>query len=212
MKKNYNNTISIFFTKNITIITFIIILTLSFYYFVKSIKCNNNDKIIIQQKNISSNDNPYGLFTKPNYGYTNIPGDVLLNPYVPPLKDERYIIDERIKFNNVDKVPINTNTNIGYVDTNYRQLGILTSIKGDKQKILPLLGKPLYSNRNKWNYYTQEEKNNIKLPIIFKKKSCTSDYGCEEIYNGDSVFVKGYNTLFKVEMYDNDTIRYLPFF
>ena len=52
-----------------------------------------------------------------NYPYSNIPSDVLLNPYTPPLKDERYA------------VPINISTNIGAVETNYRQIGILTPVQ-----------------------------------------------------------------------------------
>ena len=32
------------------------------------------------------------IHVRPNYGYTNLPNDILLNPYVPPLKDDRYLV------------------------------------------------------------------------------------------------------------------------
>ena len=48
-------------------------------------------------------------------------------------------------------------------------------------------------------------------PVSFKSKSCTSEYGCNEISNGDTVYVDGLNATFQVTMYDNATMRYLPF-
>ena len=78
--------------------------------------------------------------------------------------------------------------------------------------ILPLMGKPLFTNRDKWNYYTMTDKNNmIKLPITYKGKSCTNEYGSDKIYNGDTVYVEGYNDAFKCTIYDNDVMRYIPY-
>ncbi len=37
------------------------------------------------------------------------------------------------------------------------------------------MGKSLITNRDKWNYYTMTDKNNmIKLPITHKGRSCTN--------------------------------------
>ena len=47
----------------------------------------------------------------------------------------------------------------------------------------------------------------IKLPITFKNKSCTSDQGCDNVYNGDTLYVEGYNDLFRVTVYDNNTMQ-----
>ena len=56
-------------------------------------------------------------------------------------------------------------------------------------------------------------KNNmIKLPISFKGKSATNEYGIDNLYNNDNVYVEGYNDTFKVTMYDNQVMRYIPFF
>ena len=131
--------------------------------------------------------------------------DVLLNPYDAPLRDERV-------FNNINiptNIPINIPTQS--FNTNYRQLGILTRVNRD-DTILPLMGRPLIVNRDKWNYYTMNDKNNvIKLPISFKNKSCTSNTGCDSVYNGDTVYVEGYADLFRVTLYDNATMEYIPY-
>jgi len=110
-------------------------------------------------------------------------------------------------------VPINIPTQYpGGLDSSYRQVGILTPEIGDKDLILPLMGKPLITNRDKWNFYTMNDKNTmIKLPITFKGKSGTSEYGVDNIYNNDTVYVQGYGQRFKATIYDNDTMRYLPF-
>ena len=72
------------------------------------------------------------------------------------------------------------------------------------------MGKPLFTNRDKWNFYTMNE-NNIKLPVTFKQKSCTNEYGCDNIYNGDTVYVDGIDSTFKATIYDNATMKYIPF-
>jgi len=132
--------------------------------------------------------------------------DVLLNPYDAPIRDER--IYNNYYYNSV-KIPINVPTQS--VNTNYRQLGILTRVNKD-DTILPLMGRPLIVNRDKWNYYTMNDKNNmIKLPISFKNKSCTSNIGCDSVYNGDTVYVEGYSDLFRVTLYDNSTMEYIPY-
>ena len=138
---------------------------------------------------------------KSNWPYNNFSNDVLLNPYAPPLRDERY---------SIPSIPINISTNVGAVDTNYRQLGILTATN-TKGKILPLMGRPIYTNRDKWQYYTMSDQHNsIKLPVSRNGKSCTNEYGCDRLYNSDTVYIEGVNEAYRVTMYDNDTIRYLP--
>ena len=148
----------------------------------------------------------------PNYPYNNIPKDVLLNPYSPPLRDERYFIPE-MTYMPPGSVPINVPTNIGAVDTTYRQVGIMTPLNGvEKNNILPLMGRILFNRRDLWNYYTiSNQHNNVKLQILVKGKSALTDTGVDKIYNGDSVYVQGENDAYKVTIYDNDTIRYLPF-
>ena len=56
------------------------------------------------------------------------------------------------------------------------------------------------------------DKNNaIKLPVSKNGKSCTSEYGCNDLFNGDVVYVEGYNDSFKVTMYENQKLSYIPY-
>lgn len=137
----------------------------------------------------------------------SIQRDVLLNPYDAPLRDDRYNVNlSKQHIIPVHSIPINVATQS--INTSYRQVGILT--RGNT--ILPLMGKPLYTNRDKWNFYTMNDKNNmIKLPLSNKGKSCTNEYGCDNIYNGDGVYVEGYNDTFKATVYDNQVMQYIPF-
>jgi len=148
---------------------------------------------------------PPSMFqSRANYGVSNAQEDVLLNPYVPPMRDDRSM-DIRGPV-----VPINVSTQ-GTANAAYRQVGILTRINGP-ETILPLMGRPLFRNRDKWQFYTISEKSNfIKLPISVKGRSCTNEYGCDNVYTGDTVYVEGYNDAFKVTAYDNSVMQYLPF-
>ena len=165
--------------------------------------------------------NPFTFFFQPNVPYSNIPGDVYMNPYSAPLQDTRYMVPSLdIRDGNIDGnmrgrggvmgVPINVSTQS--VDTHYRQLGILTRAYGGEETILPLMGRPLFVSRDKFQYYTLSDKNNsVKLPVSVRGKSCTGEYGCDSLSNGDMVYVEGYNDAFRVTMYDNATINYIPY-
>ena len=134
--------------------------------------------------------------------------DVFFDLYKAPLRDDRC-------FNQGTRdvrgsVPINVSTQ-SCDEAPYRQIGILTRHGGKDETILPLMGRPLFLRRDKWNFYTLNDKNNmIKLPVKVKGKSGTSEIGCDNVYSGDIVFVEGYNDAFKVTTYDNDIVRYLP--
>lgn len=136
-------------------------------------------------------------------------GDTLTDPYLPPLKDNRYFPLPT----HGQGVPINVRTQ-GF-DTSYRQVGILTRVGagGDpKETILPVMGRPLFANRNKWQFYTMSDSNNsVKLPISLGGKHCTGEYGCDDLNNSDTVYVEGYNTPFKATIYENEFPRYIPF-
>ena len=165
-------------------------------------KCNNNNN---NNNNINNNNNNLdNLSIKPAFGYNNN-NDILLNPYAPPLRDDRIFNNENCS----NKIPINIPTQS--LNTNYRQIGILTRVNGG-EVILPLMGRPLFRNRDKWNFYTMNDKNSmIKLPISFKNKSCTSQQGCDNVYDGDTVYVEGFNDVFRVTIYDNNVMEYIPY-
>ena len=56
-----------------------------------------------------------------------------------------------------------------------------------------------------------DQNNSVKLPVSSNGKSCTNEYGCDSLSNGDTVYLEGYNDAFKVTMYDNNVMRYIPF-
>jgi hypothetical protein len=196
--------------ENITMIFFIVTIIIIYFIYL-SLYQNKNNKKETKKLDVSFFSNWI-----PSWPYYN--KDIIGNPYVPPLRDERYLINENI-FNGISsplfngRVPINISTNIGAVDTQYRQLGILTPLNGpSKDNILPLMGRPLFTNRNMWNYFTtSNQHNNVKLPVSRNGKSCTNEYGCDKLYNGDTVYIEGINEPYRITEYDNDTIKYLPF-
>ena len=191
--------------ENITLVILFSIISIIIYlvytrYNSTNIDNNNHNNIHMQKMN---NHN----YSQHNHNIEMIPRppDVLLNPYTPPFRDNRYNRPQG------GLIPINISTNIGSVDTTYRQVGILTPLKitNDDKKILALMGRPLFTNRDKWQFYTMT-KHNIKLPIFKNGKSGTSEYGCDNIYSGDRINVEGYNHDFKATIYDNNTIQYIP--
>jgi len=202
--------------ENFTLLYVIIaILVMIYMFYIRQSSMNNDNQRQSNNANISEDNysqqnasimsSMLGIFPRPSYSFSNVQNDVLMNPYTPPLKDERVFMSNDVR----GGVPININTRA--VDTSYRQIGLLKRMNGE-ETLLPLLGRPLYVGRDKWQYYTMNDSNNqLKLPVSFKSKSCTSEYGCDEISNGDTVYVDGINATFQATIYDNATMRYIPF-
>lgn len=148
--------------------------------------------------------------------------DTLNDAYSPPLKnDGMYFPDDMGNIrSSIDIrgqpaiaptaiVPINIQTR-GY-SASYTQIGILTRTKGGDM-ILPLMGRRIMNGRSKLQYYTISNTGsvNTKLPISVNGKSCSGEYGCDEMSNGDTVYVEGYNDIFKATIYENNMFSYLP--
>lgn len=125
------------------------------------------------------------------------------------VKKQVYRDDTYIQPRQVVNVPVNVPTQPVLYNRHYEQIGILTN---SNKEILPLFGKIASSNRSKWNYYTMNNSYNaVKLPITFKNKSCTGEYGCDELMNGDTVYVEGYNSVFEAKIYEKNTLNYIPY-
>ena len=198
--------------ENMTVffIFFVIILIIGFLYYSLNLSSLSNlsnitSKYTLNVSNENSSRPLSGLYPRPGYSFSNIEKDVLLNPYQAPLRDNSIFPNA----NYSNRVPINVPTQS--YDSNYRQIGILTRI-GGKETILPLMGRPLITNRDKWNFYTLSENNNLlKLPISYNGRKCMSENGCNDLYTGDTVKVDGYDDSFKVTTYENDSPRYIPY-
>jgi hypothetical protein len=152
-------------------------------------------------------------------------GSTLQNIYVPPLNT----VDVRgpVQLPSTPSVatlglglPVNIQTSSA--NTSYRQIGILTKNTnggangrgGTDPLILPLFGRNLLNGRDKWQYYTMANSGgvafNAKLPISVNGRSCTSEYGCDSVSNGDTVYVEGYNDTFRATIYENAALNYIP--
>jgi len=201
----------VFCIENLTltfILFFILLIGFVMYTIVNNNQMNNK---INKQKNkqikrkYSEIDNSQ-YYINPTEILSTNRDSIFLNPYSPPLKQNRFYPNY---YHDIRKFPVNISTS--HYDFDYTQVGILTSTTG-KERIIPLFGRPLHKNRNKWQYYTMTDKNNfIKLPISYKGKSCTGTYGCDEIFNGDTVYVEGYNEALKVTIYENNNPSYIPY-
>lgn len=128
----------------------------------------------------------------------------IINPLFPPERSHPY------KINNYG-VPINIPTR-GY-SSGYQQVGAIIGTGDDSdKKILPLYGMQNYPGSKQWSYYTGTDNyNSVKLPIEINGKNCLDNNGCNEIYDGDLVNVNGYSNNFKVNLYNLDKPRYIPY-
>jgi hypothetical protein len=178
------------------------ILVLGYLIYITIIRQQPSTAVVIQQP--ASID-----IQKDRYGNGKVwPPDVLNNQYAQPLRDTNYI----------QMALPSVATNVGYVNTSYRQIGVLgphgnanhTNQHHD-QELLILMGRPLYVNRNKWQYYVlSNQRNGVKLTVFVKGKPATNEYGVDELYTNDLVSVQGYRTIYRVELYENDYITYVP--
>jgi hypothetical protein len=176
---------------------FLVICIISIGYFLYN---RMKQPVVIQNNRVET-----GIRNDRNDGLRNTE-DVLLNPYSPPLNDERYFPNGL----GIRGLPINVSTTA--VESTFRQVGILTPLNGvSKDSILPLMGKILFARRDLWNYYTiSNQHNNVKLPVSVKGRSALNENGVDKVFDGDTVYVDGLNQPFKATIYDNTIMRYLP--
>ena len=198
---------NMFCIRNTTIFFIVILSAIGIYFFY-----SNYSKMMTASTSSSMPSMPMSASMPPLFMISSrANSDVLEDPYAPPLRNDSYFggINGGNMMPMAAGIPINVRTQGPPINTNYRQVGLLTRING-KETILPLMGRPLQKNRDKWQFYTMSDKNNsVKLPISFKKKSCTGEYGCDNIYNGDTVYVEGYKDAFQATIYDNAVMEYI---
>jgi hypothetical protein len=113
-------------------------------------------------------------------------------------------------------MPINIPTR--GVPDQFQQIGVLTAPGGTEtsgtptRTILPLFGRKLDTNRDRWNYYTRTDGlNPVQVPLEFKRRNCDDDTGCEEIMNGDTISVPVMGQSYVANVYRYSTPRYIPF-
>ena len=195
---------------------FTVILLIIYIFYTQFIKVNNTPNVfLINNPTPSIMTSKYSNSILPSNSIMSIPtksSDPFNDPYSPPLQDPlTHVYPNNRDYSRI-KIPINIETQ--GLGTQYEQLGILEKLGNNSDNlILPLMGRRTMTSRDKWQYYTISNTGtlNTKLPITFQNRSCTSEYGCDSLSNGDTVFVKGYNDTFKVTVYGNSLLQYLPF-
>lgn len=191
--------------ENVTLLFLVIIIAIIVFLYIQS---NNREptsntldsKILV----IKPNEIPFL-----NTGGVSSRRDTLNDPYAPPLKKTG--LYHPPDSSDVRGIPVNIETR--GLNTEYQQVGILTKDSMNSENlILPLMGRRLMSGRDKWRYYTMSNSGfvNTKLPISVNGKSCSGEYGCDEIMNGDVVFAEGYNDTFRATIYENSSFQYIP--
>lgn len=159
---------------------------------------------------------PWGITTR---GGGNGGGDPRFNPLAP---EQSYysppdpgFVSPPIRAGVGAMIPINVQTQ-GYPDT-YQQIGVLTAPGGTNMSaspnrtVIPLFGRKLTTNRDRWNYYTRTDgMNPVQVPLEFKRRNCDDDTGCDEIITGDSVGVPILGQAYTANVFRYSTPRYLP--
>jgi hypothetical protein len=190
--------------ENMTLfVLFVIVLMLCYLYF----------QINKQNTNISSSSNQKLIYVQTPLAGISTRNDPINDPYYPPIKtDGIYHMRNSSDIRGVPAIPINIQTQSTGLD--YSQIGILTRTNMNREEqILPLMGRRIMTGRDKWQYYTISNTGtiNTKLPVSVNGKSCTNEYGCDDIQNGDRVYVEGYNDSFTVTLYENAAFSYIPY-
>lgn len=125
-----------------------------------------------------------------------IPGPVP-EPKPDPVRAGRPRIVHRMVVTNVPTRRIDDYKNIGHLNSEHR--------------ILPLYGRQVHRGSQLWQYYTISD-GNIPVHLTFEHqgRDCGSEYGCKELYDGDSVIVDEYGTTFNVNI-NKEYLRYVMY-
>ena len=198
----------VFCIENMTLFVLFIIVILLWYIYYTQIKNNTgNNKtpniIVVAPPTNAATISPLATISTRN--------DPFNDPYSPPMKTDGIYFPR--DSGDVRGIPVNVQTR--GTNMSYQQVGILTRANNNngQDMILPLMGRRLMTGRDKWQYYTISNTGNMntKLPVSLNGKSCTGEYGCDDINNGDNVYVEGYNDTFRVTIYENSLFNYIPY-
>jgi hypothetical protein len=208
--------------ENMTLFLIVFLFVIIFYLFHQLFQKNSTTPVSVSNK---LNVPPLSIITPTNNYLAGISTrmaavaspDPLTDPYVPPTRDDTdyYVKQALLSAPRRAAVSVPVPITTRPYDPEYRQIGILTRNNDSKEMILPLMGRRQLTARDKWQYYTISGgaggNFQTKLPIRVKGRSCTGDYGCDEIYSGDQVYVEGFKETFAATVYENSTFSYTPF-
>lgn len=74
----------------------------------------------------------------------------------------------------------------------YSPIGTLSN---DDGKVLQLYGRPCRSHRDRWNYHTTVNDQQIPVELGFNGRRCENDnIGCDRVYSGDTMTARELGT------------------
>jgi hypothetical protein len=194
----------LFCVENMTLfILFVVLVLFLYFYYVSVLKPmhqQQQSEHFFQQPAPMAPSTPTIVLMQPPQM-----ADALQSVYIPPVK-----VDQP-RGQGIMGLPINMSTQGPIM--NYSQIGLLTRLNGSGDMVLPLMGRQTPTGRSKYQYYTMMPSGNLntKLPVSVNGKSCTSEYGCDEISSGDVVYVDGINDTFRATVYESGLFSYIPY-
>lgn len=206
----------LFCVENMTLFVLVLILILLIYFYYKYFVSYVYNLAFQDARQLIEKTQTRFTIPAPSFVVSSTP-DPVNDVFSPPVRTDSFLkpsqgpppptSNSRGWFVNMESKP---------ADATYKQMGILTKNgMGGNPLILPLMGRSLRNGRDKWQYYTMTNSAgaaiNTKLPVSLNGKSCTGEYGCDNISNGDTVYVEGYNDTFRATIYENGLLSYIPF-
>lgn len=83
----------------------------------------------------------------------------------------------------------------------YAPIGTLSN---DDGRVLQLYGRPCRSHRDRWNYHTTVNDQQIPVELAFNGRRCENDnIGCDRVYSGDTMTARelGTGRPYKIQLY-----------
>lgn len=167
------------------------------------------EKLRQEIRNIREENNNMSIPSERSY-LRNKAYERIINPLLPP--ERSYTATYGVPINIPTRGSEGGYQQIGYIFKDEINDETKTIGNNSESVMMPLYGAPTYNGSNKWMYYISSDKfHSIKMPIQYKNKKCDSEFGCDELYNDDIVDVPSYNGKFKVNIYEYDKPKYLPY-
>jgi len=138
----------------------------------------------------------------------------IMNEHTNEKNEDNPILTDIRDTNSNEEGPVRVHIRSRGPRTEYLQIGVLSQKRSDNNEntILPLYGREIWKGASKCNYFTKTDSHTrIMLPVYSNGRDCTDEYGCDELFDNDSVTVPQYNLPFKVEIYNIDKPRYIPY-
>ena len=80
----------------------------------------------------------------------------------------------------------------------------------DRDRVIQLIGRRTYPGSDDWNYYLTLPGGGLRVPLEIEGRECEKSRGCDELYDGDSVYISQLDATYEASMYNETPIRYIP--